>query len=80
MNSDTKEVLERIMREKAKITKMITAEVAEKVKDMSAEKPQESAKTKSKSKSLHIQLSSIVASVLLMIGSIFSDSSSDILV
>jgi len=49
MNSDTKEVLERMMREKAKITKMITAEVAEKVKAMSSAKPQELIKVKSKS-------------------------------
>jgi len=35
MNSDTKEVLDRMVKEKAKIAKMITDEVAQKVKDMS---------------------------------------------
>jgi len=35
MNSDTKEVLDRMIKEKAKIAKMITNEVAQKVKDMS---------------------------------------------
>ena len=35
MNSDTKEVLDRMMKEKVKIAKMITDEVAQKVKDMS---------------------------------------------
>jgi len=35
MNADTKEVIDRMLKEKAKITKMITAEVAQTVKNMS---------------------------------------------
>jgi len=35
MNSDTKEVFDRMIKEKAKIIKMITCEVAQTVKEMS---------------------------------------------
>ena len=69
MNSDTKEVLDRMIKEKAKITKMITDEVAQKVKDMSDYDAKETLSVKPKKGSKKtFNIKNLTLPVLLFLG------------